>query len=99
MAKTPEGEVKDDIKTMLAVLPHTWYMMPMGSGEQTRGISDFIGCTNGKFWAIEAKRDGRHKPSLGQRLFLASVRRARGVAIVAHCDNLDVVEQRLRGLL
>ena len=99
MAKTPEGDVKKNVRKILKSLPRTWFFMPVGGADQERSISDFLGVTNGRLWAIETKKDANTTPGLGQRLFLAKIRRARGVAIVAHNKNLDVVEARLRALL
>jgi hypothetical protein len=55
---TPEGLVKRDIKVFLNALRDAgllWYFMPVPNGYGIRGIPDFIGCYQGRFFAIEAK--------------------------------------------
>ena len=95
---TPEGQVKKEIKVYLDALPYTWYFMPWGSESQQRGIPDFAGLTNGRFWVIEAKATAKQRPTLLQKLCLAQVRRARGIALVIHSENLWKLHE-LRRLL
>lgn len=52
---TPEGKVKTQIKRVLDTLPRCWYFMPQAGIYGKRGIPDFVGTIDGKFFAIEAK--------------------------------------------
>lgn len=55
---TPEAKVKQDIRAALdtiAKAEKSWYYMPVASRYSVAGIPDFIGCTAGRMWAIEAK--------------------------------------------
>jgi len=59
---TPEGKVKDIIKTYLDSLgPLCWHFMPMMMGYGRKGIPDVIGCYKGHFFAIEVKAEGKAK--------------------------------------
>lgn len=55
--KTPEGKLKDQVKAFLKERG-AYYHMPvqMGYGSPTL---DFIGCYQGKFFAIETKAPGK----------------------------------------
>ena len=54
--KTEEGKIKDAVKAYLKKRG-AWYFMPVPVGY---GVStlDFLGCWNGKFFAIETKAPG-----------------------------------------
>jgi len=55
-----------------------------GPMSQPRGVSDIIGCINGKFFAIEIKIPGG-KLTDNQTKFLEEVRSAGGIAFMADC--------------
>ena len=92
---TPEGEVKKDIKAVLDAMPRTFFCMPVAGMMSKYGISDFIGLHDGWFFAIEAKATSREQPTLAQKIFLASVRRAGGLALVTHADNVHELPNRI----
>lgn len=52
----------------------------------TKGVADIIGCINGRFLAIEVKRENG-KLSDHQETFLENVRRSGGIAFVARSIN------------
>jgi hypothetical protein len=57
---TPEGEIKREIDRVLSVTADSrpmWWFKPVQSGRGKRAL-DYIGCVNGKFFSIEAKREG-----------------------------------------
>jgi len=69
MVKTPEGNVKDNIKKWLKKwVPSFWYYMPVHTGWGEHGIPDYVGCLPvkvthdmvgkeiGLFVTIEAKK-------------------------------------------
>ena len=60
MATTPEGKVKDQIKSVLNKFG-IYYFMPVQNGMGKPGL-DFYCCYRGKFIAIEAKAPGK-KPT------------------------------------
>jgi len=63
-----------------------------GPMSQPRGVSDIIGCINGKFFACEVKIPGKLLTD-NQAKFLGEVRAAGGVAFMAHC--LEDVQREL----
>lgn len=81
---TPEGKVKAEIKAGLKALgPDCHIFMPVQTGYGQRAV-DFIGCYKGCYFAIEAKRaDGKGRLTAIQVKFLADVRKAGGIAVVA----------------
>jgi len=93
MATTPEGKVKAAVRKML-VNHGTYYFMPPGMGLGRSGISDIIGCKNGKFIAIECKA-GKGKTTALQERELAAVKAAGGFTYIARENNLEEMEGRL----
>lgn len=92
--KTPEGQVKSDIRVILDSLPKCWYFMPV-AGFSVYGIPDVIGCYYGCFFVIEAKATAALSPRLDQRLVMAAIRRAGGLAIRIHKDNVGQLKNML----
>lgn len=91
-----EWGVKDDVKAILDSLPYCFYFMPAAGVFGIVGISDFIGLCNGRFFALEAKRDDKPLPTIPQRKFLAAIRRARGLALRVDSTNLSGLADRIR---
>jgi len=97
MAKTPEGLVKDIIKSW-AKKRDIWLFMPIPSafGAST-GCSDFLGCLNdGTMICIEAKKAGaKSKVTANQQKFIDNVNERGGLGVVVSCqedlDELDVI--------
>jgi len=57
MATTPEGKVKKKVKVLLALWGDDIYQFwPVQSGLGSATL-DLLGCANGKFFAVETKRD------------------------------------------
>ena len=73
---TPEGKVKAMIDRLLDGREDTWFFKPVQSGYGKRAL-DYIGCTLGHFWAIEAKREGK-EPTPFQRITANSIWNAGG---------------------
>lgn len=74
---TPEGRVKDRIKTVVAqYFPSAYRFMPMQNGMGQQGL-DFYYCINGHFVAIEAKRAGKDPTALQQEI-MSDIARAGG---------------------
>lgn len=81
MARTPEGNAKQDIKDWLAAR-NIWYFMPRQSGYGKRGIPDFICCYRGRLIGIEAK-SAHGEPSAWQDRCHVEIRKNGGVVIIA----------------
>lgn len=93
---TPEGKVKAKIKKFLKdnTLQH-WMIIPSAFGATT-GVSDFIGILpNGRFFAIEAKAEGK-KPTAIQQKFLKAIEDNQGISIVVAGEH-EV--EKLKGLI
>jgi hypothetical protein len=92
MASTPEGKVKTAITKMLKHYGAYYYMpVPGGYGEST---VDYLGCSGGSFFAIEAKAPGK-KPTERQTMVLSTIQRAGGSIFVidnARCQEMDELE-------
>lgn len=96
MSDTPEGKVKKRIKEILnAHAPDVWYTMPIGTGYGRSGVPDFIGVSNGQFFAIEAK-SGKNQPTALQLLTIDKIHEAGGWALVVNEDNIDDVKSLLQ---
>ena len=99
---TPEGKVKDKIKSWFKKnVPGIWYFMPVSNGMGKHGIPDFITCvpkvitpdmvgkTIGMFVAIEAKTE-KGKLSKFQSIQIEEIREASGVAFVIKGKPEDI---------
>ena len=90
---TPEGEVKADIKKILAKYPHYgWWPVPCGYGENSL---DWVGCINGQFVAIEAKAPRKKATDL-QLNIIDRIRKAGGLTFVCDGRNLEALETWLK---
>lgn len=88
-SKTPEGKVKEQVRTLLE-RHDAWFFMPSQSGFGRRGIPDFIVCYKGRFLAIETKsKYSSHKVTPLQKKELDAIKRAYGAALVVNEDNLS----------
>lgn len=79
---TPEGKVKVKIKRLLFRY-NAYFFMPATGGYGRSGVPDFVGCVNGKFFAIETKA-ADNKPTALQQEELDSIRQHKGVAFVVN---------------
>ena len=99
VSKTPEGKVKDAVKTILNETPNCWYFMPVQNGMGQAGIPDFICCVRGKFLAIETKsKYTSRKLTALQAKQIEQIQTACGTAVVVNEDNLDDLERIVTGL-
>ena len=85
---TPEGKVKQAITKFLKEQESCWWVMPVVSG-YGKPLLDYIGCSRGRFFAIEAKAPGR-KPTARQVRTLTEIERAAGMCFVV--DNVQMSE-------
>jgi very-short-patch-repair endonuclease len=77
-----ESSLYDSITKRLKLRPRLWYLKIHGSIFQRAGIPDYIGCDDGRFFAIEVKKPGEQPRKL-QIVILDRIRAAGGVAGVA----------------
>ena len=62
-------EESEIVRRMLAVLnsmDEVYALRTHGGSFQQKGTPDILGCAHGRFFAIEAKRSAREKPSAAQ---------------------------------
>lgn len=92
MASTPEGKVKTKVKAALKHLQDkgypVYYHMPVTNGMGAPTL-DFVGCINGKYFAIETKAPGK-KATPRQENTISEMKKA-GAAVLVW-DGRDSLE-------
>ena len=96
MSSTPEGKLKAQVKELLTSIPSVWYFMPVPTGFGVRGIPDFLGCWQGRFFAIETKAPGKKETPWQTRVRL-QILAAGGLAIVT--DKFEDVLVVFKGVI
>jgi Holliday junction resolvase len=92
---TPEAKVKAKLYKILKEWG-VYYFSPVTGGYGRSGVPDIICCYKGRFIAIECKV-GKNKPTPLQEAEMEKIRTAQGVAAVINEDNIDLLEQILKG--
>ena len=90
VALTPEGKVKAKVRRMLDAAS-VYYFMPATGGYGRSGVSDIVGCCDGKFFAIECKA-GKNTTTSLQDLELHKIKKAGGITLVINETNIMDVE-------
>jgi len=87
-----ESALQAYVMKRLKALPNTHFFKV--ADRFTSGISDIIGCVNGRFVAIELKV-GYNKPTALQKAFLKLIEKAGGVSGVAYTwgDVKDILRK------
>ena len=86
---TPEGLVKNRVKSVLTKYTGDVYVhMPVLNGMGTPSL-DFIGCFNSKFFAIETKAFGK-KPTMMQLATIEKMRSAGAEVFVIDGDTSEL---------
>lgn len=67
----------------LNALPSVYAIRTHGGSFQQKGTPDILGCAHGQFFAIEAKKSAREKPSEAQLYNLKKFRQAGGRTFVS----------------
>lgn len=88
MAQTPEGRVKQKVSALLRSVPNIYYFMPVPSGYGESTL-DYLGCLNGKFFAIETKKPGG-KPTDRQKQIISAILRSGGAVFVIDGDITEL---------
>jgi Holliday junction resolvase len=92
---TPEAKVKAKLYKIMKEWG-VYYFSPVSGGYGKSGVPDIICCYKGRFLAIECKA-GKNKPTLLQEAEMEKIRAAQGVAMVINEDNIELLEQILKG--
>jgi hypothetical protein len=77
-----------------------WWYMPVQYGTGVSGVPDFVGCSRGRFFAVEAKAAGK-RPSSLQAMTMEDIQVADGRVFVISGERdpeLDALERWLRPL-
>nr|DAN52826.1 MAG TPA: hydrolase [Caudoviricetes sp.] len=94
MAKaTPEGKVKKKLIDFLKSLGgDCFYYMPVQNGMGQTGIPDVMAIIKGVPFAFECKATPKQHPTVLQAYALDRIHKARGVAWVVDCENIELVK-------
>lgn len=94
MAKaTPEGKVKKKLIDFLKSLGgDCFYYMPVQNGMGQTGIPDVVAIIKGVPFAFECKATPKQHPTVLQAYALDRIHKARGVAWVVDCENVELVK-------
>ena len=94
MAKaTPEGKVKKKLLDFLKSLGgDCFFYMPVQNGMGQSGIPDIMAIIKGVPFAFECKATPKQHPTVLQAYALDRIHRARGVAWVVDCENVELVK-------
>ena len=97
MAKsTPEGKVKKKLLDFLKSLGgDCFYYMPVQNGMGQSGIPDIIAIIKGVPFAFECKATPKQHPTVLQAYALDRIHKARGVAWVVDCENVELVKNSI----
>lgn len=98
---TPEGKFQKDVIKALKTLPNTYFHKHQAGS--IRGISDIIGCVNGRFVALELKRDLISTRSQAGRIVLQrhnidKINKAGGYGLIVCPDTWEEVFAYLKSI-
>ena len=91
--KLTEKDITKAIRDLLKTLGIWHWKQWQGSMSQPKGVSDILGCYQGRMVAIEVKRPGG-KPTEDQQKFIDRVKREGGIAFCA--DSVEAVMEGLK---
>src|SRR5262245_28113125 len=86
---TPEGYVKREVDKVLALCGKpTWWFKPVQSGYGKRAL-DYVGCLNGRFFAVETKAPGEKLTQFQRLTCLAMHQSGAAVFIVSTTEGVQ----------
>lgn len=88
-----EAEVVRRMLATLNAIPGVYAVRTHGGAFQQKGTPDVLGCAHGMFFAIEAKRTAREKPSKAQLYNLKKFSAADGKVFVSHDPKAQEVTE------
>lgn len=92
MAKKPETKFKEKVTARLRKVPKCWFMKTQLLA--LVGIPDIIICCNSHLVAWELKV-GKNKPTKKQKLVMAAINKAGGIARPVYPETLEEALQEL----
>lgn len=93
-----EADIVRRIVAALNKLPYVFCFRTHGGSFQMKGTPDIIGLAYGRFFAIEAKRTAKLKPSAAQEYVLSKIRKAGGTTFVSHDPEAKEVISWIKSL-
>lgn len=93
-----EAEVVRRMLATLNSIDGVYALRTHGGSFQQKGTPDVLGCAHGRFFAIEAKRTAREKPSPAQQYNMKKFREAGGVTFVSHDPKAQEVVEWIQTL-
>ena len=99
MAKSmKESQFQEKVIKHLKSLPNTWYVKIWGGGFMKAGIPDIICCINGRFVALELKRENGVASEL-QKRNIRLINEAKGIGLILYPKDFDEFKDMCRRLL
>lgn len=93
-----EAEVVRRMLAVLNAIDGVYAIRTHGGSFQQKGTPDVLGCAHGMFFAIEAKRTAREKPSVAQQYNMKKFREAGGTTFVSHDPKAQEVIEWITSL-
>lgn len=93
-----EAEIVRRILKRLNALPGVYALRTHGGSFQLKGTPDILGCALGRFFAIEAKKSARERPSEAQKYVLKKFDMAGGKTFVSHDPQAQEVVEWIQSL-
>lgn len=84
--RSPEGHEKQEIKRYLDRVG-CWYFSPYMAGFGKSGVPDIVCCLEGKFIAIEVKREGK-EPTVIQSRTIEEITASGGIALWGTAEKI-----------
>lgn len=94
MAKKPETLFKEKVLEELRTLPHSYWIKIQQV--TLKGVPDILGVINGRFIALELKKDAKEKPEKLQEYVLNEVNKAGGIALVTSPENFEGIKKYIK---
>jgi Holliday junction resolvase len=93
-----EAEIVRRMLKALNAIDGVYAIRTHGGSFQQKGTPDVLGCAHGHFFAIEAKKSAREKPSEAQQYNLKKFRAAGGKTFVSHDPKAQEVIEWISNL-
>lgn len=93
-----ESHFQSQVIKYLKTLPKTWYVKIWGGGFMKAGIPDILCCINGKFVALELKRENGVASEL-QKRNIRLINDSNGIGIILYPKDFDSFKELCRGLI
>jgi Holliday junction resolvase len=93
-----EAEVVRRMLDRLNAIDGVYAIRTHGGSFQQKGTPDVLGCAHGRFFAIEAKKSAKEKPSKAQQYNMKKFRAAGGVTFVSYDPKAQEVIEWISSL-